>query len=200
MIVLFQGDSVTDSGRDRENTDSLGEGYPALIAKMLDSKAYQVFNRGVSGNRTRDLVERWEKDTLRLQPDILTVLIGINDCWRKYDQNDETPIAYIEKNLRTLLTGTDVALPGVRLILMEPFMLPVLPERKAWRVTLDPIISLVRDLAYEFKVTLVPLDGALHAASIQAGSYEAIAADGIHPTPLGHQTIANAWMDTFKTI
>lgn len=200
-IVLFQGDSVTDTERKYDIPTDLGKGYPPLIAAMLQEAGTgeTVINRGISGNVTLDLVNRWEEDTLALNPDVLTILIGINDCWRKYDNNMETPIEKIEENYRNILDRTKAANPNIQLILMEPFVLPLPDDRKEWRVTLDPIIHLVRSLAKEYGARLVPLDGILNAAGIERG-FETITPDGVHPTPVGHRIIADEWMKVYLSL
>src|SRR5574340_322678 len=91
-VVLFQGDSITDCDRRRDDTDpnalaALGNGYPLLVAgALLDEhpdRALRFYNHGVSGNRVPDLESRWQADTIALQPNVLSILIGVNDLWHK---------------------------------------------------------------------------------------------------------------------
>lgn len=198
--ILFQGDSVTDAGRTNSTTENLGNGYPKLAADMLREAGAQaaVINRGISGNRAIDLVERWERDCIELRPDVVTVLIGINDCWRKYDSNDETPVedyrGRLDWLLKELREKTDA-----RIILMEPFVLPHPADRKEWRVTLDPEIHALRELAGKYQTGFVPLDGIMNQAAVLYGN-EAICGDGVHPTDLGHQVIADAWMREYRRL
>lgn len=198
--ILFQGDSVTDAGRTDRAEENLGYGYPKLAAKLLQKsgESAAVINRGISGNRAIDLVGRWEEDCIALQPDVATILIGINDCWRKYDSNDETPVAdyrsRVEKLLRELREKTKA-----QIILMEPFVLPYPEDRKSWRVTLDPQIHALRELAAAYRTGFVPLDGIMNQAGILHG-YEAVCADGVHPTDLGHRIIADAWMTEYRRL
>lgn len=200
QVVLFQGDSVTDAGRTGGMGD-LGAGYPKLAAELLrqDGSPDTVINRGVSGDRTCNLVARWDADTLALKPDVLTILIGINDCWRKYDSNDETPIAQIEANYRNILDRTKAALPACRIILMEAFVLPWPEDRREWRVTLDPILHQTRLLAREYGARLVPLDGILNAAAVELG-YETVCPDGVHPSDTGHAIIAREWQKVYRSL
>ena len=195
--ILFQGDSVTDAGRTGD-AGPLGAGYPLLIAQRLeaDGTGEAVLNRAISGNRTKDLAARWDADCVALAPDLLSVLIGVNDCWRKYDNDDETPIEQIEANYTDILSRYRAVCPQGKLILMEPFVLPLL-DRPTWRVTLDPIIHLTRRLAVEYGAKLVPLDGLLNAAGVELG-FEAVCSDGVHPTPLGHQIIADFWLKAYR--
>lgn len=195
-IVLFQGDSITDAGRVRDVPTDLGRGYPLMTAAFLASaypeKQLTFLNRGISGNRVKDLQARWEQDCLALQPNWVSIYIGINDCWRRYDRNDPTSVEQFEAGYRELLERTKAAL-GAKLILVEPFVLPVPEDRKQWREDLDPKIAVVRELAREFGVLLIPLDGLFAQASMTAppGYW---APDGVHPSAAGHALIAKAWL------
>ncbi|MDF2651864.1 MAG: family lipase [Paenibacillus sp.] len=195
-IVLFQGDSITDAGRVRENPSDLGKGY-ALMTSALFGSSYpeqQVtfLNRGISGNRVKDLRSRWEQDCIELGPSWVSIYIGINDCWRRYDRNDPTSVEQFEEGYRELLVRTKEEL-GAKLIMIEPFVLPVPEDRKLWREDLDPKINVVRELAREFGALLVPLDGIFSQASMLAPS-SFWAPDGVHPSPAGHALIAKAWL------
>ena len=124
--VLFIGDSVTDCGRSRSaNSKDLGAGYPMFIASfvkaMYPEKDITFINRGISGNRTRDLMKRWKEDCIDLNPDWVSILIGINDTWRRYDSNDPMTVEEFESNYRSLLERTNTE-TNARLILMEPFV------------------------------------------------------------------------------
>lgn len=190
--VLFIGDSITDAGRDRSDHHALGEGYVTRIASRLAVTApgVQVLNRGIGGNRTADLRARWQQDCLDLSPALVSIMIGINDVWRRYDSDDPTPVEAFEENLRAVVES--LAATPARLVLIEPFLLPVRPEMWSWRDDLDPKLAVVRRLALEHADALVALDGPLHAASVTTGP-EAWAADGVHPTDVGHDLIARAW-------
>ena len=161
--VLFQGDSVTDAGRARALPDSLGAGYPLLVASWFSAafpeRGARFLNRGVGGDRVVNLLERWERDCLTLRPDVLSILIGVNETWRAFDAGDPTPATVFERQYREPLERTRAALPATRIALMEPFVLPFPPDREAWRVDLDPKIQAVRRLARDFGCALVPLDG-----------------------------------------
>lgn len=196
-VVLFQGDSVTDVGRGRE-TDDLGQGYPMMIASwfaaMYPARQVTFLNRGTSGDRARDLVQRWREDCLDLSPTWVSILIGINDCWRRFDSNDPTPVKNFEDSYRNILEQTKANL-NARIILCEPFVLPIPEDRKQWREDLDPKIQVVRDLAREFDALLVPLDGIFAQASTYK-SPEFWTPDGVHPSPAGHALIAKEWLET----
>lgn len=195
-LVLFQGDSITDAGRSRENDADMGRGYAMMTAAWFSAlspaKRVRFINRGISGNRAKDLVARWETDALALQPDWISILIGINDTWRRYDRNDPTSAQDYESAYRQVLTQTRERLKA-RLIICEPFLLPVPEDRVKWREDLDPKIDAARRLAREFDALYVALDGVFAAAATRREpSYWA--ADGVHPTPAGHALIAHAWL------
>ncbi|NLL48303.1 MAG: SGNH/GDSL hydrolase family protein, partial [Firmicutes bacterium] len=151
-LVLFQGDSITDAKRDR-SIDSLGTGYVYIAASLFSAlypeKQVRFMNRGISGNRVVDLQDRWEEDCLNLQPDVLSIMIGINDCWRRYDRNLHTTTDSYLQGYRRLLERVRENLSATKLVLLEPFLVPALPEQKEWREDLDPKIQAVRELARE---------------------------------------------------
>ncbi|GHV68777.1 lipase [Spirochaetia bacterium] len=195
--VLFQGDSITDCGRDYQNKDSLGAGYPAKIAGIWENifpeKKLTFINRGISGNRAIDLLGRYETDFKALRPDLVSILIGINDTWRRYDSGDPTTAADFEKNYRTLLENLKRDLPKAIIVIMEPFLLETTPP-KDWREDLDPKIQAVRNLAKEYADVFVPLDGIFTRYAVEGLDEAAMAADGVHPTPTGHGIIALQWL------
>lgn len=197
-VVLFQGDSITDAGRDREDFYSLGGGYPLYVDALYYShnpKAdVQFLNRGIGGNRVRDLRARWQEDCIDLKPDVLSIMIGVNDTWRRYDSDDPTTTEAFETDYRYILEETKRSLPNTQLILIEQYVLPTPEDRKAWREDLDPKLQVTRKLAKEFGAALLPLDGIMAAAGI-ASSPEMWAADGVHPTSRGHALIAEKWLE-----
>ena len=146
-VVLFQGDSITDALRDRSDGASLGFGYAAMAAAWFSAlypeKRVTFLNRGISGNRVKDLIARWEEDCIALKPDWVSILIGINDCWRRFDRNDPTSLEEYKSGYRRLLTEVKEK-TGAGLILCEPFVLPVPKDREEWRVDLDPKIQAVQ--------------------------------------------------------
>lgn len=197
--ILFQGDSVTDCGRDRANLYDLGLGYPRMIAGAMlaayPEANYEFINKGVSGDRVRDIVSRMQEDIIDLKPDFISILIGINDCWRRYDSNDPTSAEAFEADYRKVLTAIKEN-TDAEIMLMEPFVLPSLPDRETWREDLDAKIDAVRRLAREFGTQLLPLDGMLNAAAAQKDP-KYWTEDGVHPSVAGHGFIANAWMEIF---
>ena len=201
-VVLFQGDSITDCGRSRETAEDLGNGYPAKIAAVQEilfpGSGIRFINRGISGNRTGDLLERYEKDFLALKPDLVSILIGINDTWRRYDRNDPTSADVFESRYRTLLENLKRDLPDAKIIIIEPFLLSSIPERAVWREDLDPKIQAVRRLAKEFADFFIPMDGIFIKHIVKGIKETDLAADGVHPTSLGHGIIAAEWLKTLR--
>jgi lysophospholipase L1-like esterase len=197
--VLFIGDSVTEAGRDPMLGEDLGRGYAMQAAAWFTlgqpRAAVRFTNRGLGGNRVRDLCERWEKDCLSLAPDLVTVLIGINDTWRRFDSDDPTSTEEFERDYRDILRQTRVR-TSARLVLIEPFLLPVRAEQYRWRSDLDPRIGVTRRLAAEFGALLVPADGLFAQAAAVGGDPRIWCGDGVHPTPAGHALLARAWLST----
>ena len=208
MNILFQGDSITDCGRDRNDPLSLGDGYVKIINETFADKfpgtSFSILNRGIGGDRVAELTKRWEKDCLALKPDVLTIYIGVNDCWRRYDSNDPISAEDFEKNYRNLIDRTLNALPEIKIIIMEPFILAhrdpdVRAERLHFREDLDPKIHAVRRLSVDYRFPFVPLDGLFAKAASLVGYYP-LTTDGIHPTEEGHKLIAKAWLRAYTHI
>ncbi|ACQ81635.1 lipolytic protein G-D-S-L family [Beutenbergia cavernae DSM 12333] len=193
--VVLTGDSITDAGR-REDARGLGTGYAALVADTLAERhpdaGLRVVNTGISGNRVADLRGRWADDVLAHSPAVVSVFIGINDTWRRYDSDLVTSVASYEEDYRALLETLRDA--GVGILLIEPFLLPVRDDQWAWREDLDPRIQVVRRLAAEFDAGLLAADGLFAETARDRGGPELLAPDGVHPTPEGHALLANAWL------
>lgn len=199
--LLFIGDSVTDSERDKLDGRDMGKGYPLLIAahltRLYPEKRLTVLNRGVNGDRLADLKDRWEEDCLAINPDIVTVLIGINDTLQNQQQQKpllQKDLDEFESNFRFLLKSLHQR-TDARVVLMEPFVLPYPKDRVKWRQDLDPRIQVIRKMAREYQTELVPLDGMLNSSGIRHGFSYYTGDDGIHPTVAGHAIIAQAWLD-----
>ena len=194
---MFTGDSITDCHR--LTTDNpLGYGYPLRVAGVWGvqhpDRQPIWLNSGISGNTTVDLQSRWQADVLDQHPDVVSVLVGINDCGYHFSAGQDAVSAatYHDRYLSLL---TPLADSGAELILIEPFLLPVDDGQRRWRDDLDPKIQVVRDLARRFDAALVAADGMFAGLAAQTGPEDS-AADGVHPTAAGHQALAQSWVTT----
>jgi lysophospholipase L1-like esterase len=184
--VVFAGDSVTDCGR-RTDPSGLGDGYVRELSDELGERRPAIVNAGISGNRAADLAARWSADVLAHDPSLVSILIGINDTWRRYDENDPTTPEDFEASYRSLLDPLSCPV-----VLMEPFLLPVKDGQEEWREDLDPKLEVVRKLAVEYGAILVPTDVELTKQAASAGA-ATLAGDGVHPTAAGHRALADLW-------
>jgi len=198
--ILFQGDSITSAYRKADEINpafQLGNGYAFLIAARLDllhPGRYEFINRGIAGNTVSCLVERWEKDTLALQPDVLSLMIGINDTGRLLRGRLAPELDRYEENLRSLLAACARENPKIRFVLIEPFVLAAGQVTPEWRKNLELRQQTVAALAQEFDAVFVPtqdpLDRALELAPAAYWAY-----DGVHLTHAGFQLLADAWLE-----
>lgn len=198
MLLLFQGDSITDCGRDREQSGNalLGNGYVSLLAGALSAQSrHQLINRGVSGNRITDLHARWEDDALELNPDAVSILIGVNDTWHGKTRGHGVPVDEYGRVYHQLLAVTRRKLPDVQLVLCEPFVLPCGVVTPDWRPEIDERRAVVRQLARDFGACFVPFQTAFDE-TLASYPAEYLAADGVHPTAAGHQLMADCWLST----
>lgn len=198
--VLFQGDSITDAGRSRQDDTVLGRGYAMMAAAWFQSlypeRNVTFINRGISGNRVVDLQQRWDEDCIDLKPSWVSILIGINDTWRKFDRGDETATESYAAGYEHILTRVKEE-TDAKIIICEPFVLPVPDDRKLWRKDLDPKIQVARNLAGQFNAIYIPFDGMFAQVSSQV-SPAYFAKDGVHPTPAGHALMAQAWLKAVR--
>lgn len=195
--ILFQGDSITDGnrGRSADPNHILGHGYCFIIAAKYGSQYPErklVFmNRGISGNTVLDLEKRWQKDTLDLKPDVLSIMIGINDSGKN------VPLEQYEQVYDKLLADTKAANPNIRFVLCEPFFLPKdgHKEGNARDADLKKRQAIVEKLAKKFNAPVVKLQLVFDDACKRAPA-EYWVWDGVHPTYSGHQLMADEWVKT----
>ena len=203
-LVLFQGDSITHGGRGptEDPNHVLGHSYPFLIAAEAAARhperGWRFVNRGVSGDTVTDLATRWQRDALDHRPDVLGILIGVNDVADVMDgKSDDSSGAAFRSAYRSLLERTQQALPSVRLVLGEPFYLPTSPSpalRETWAALVATHAAIVRELADAHGATFVPYQQALDAAATRAPAEHWIW-DGIHPTYAGQHILATTWIE-----
>lgn len=203
--ILFQGDSITDAGRIREHAYNLGQGYPNFVAGRLGLQqpgAYEFINRGISGNRVVDLYARMKCDILNLRPDYMSILIGVNDVWHEKDVNNGVSAPKFKKVYSLLLEELKEALPDMKIMLIEPFVLsgPATESSIDWfRDEVGLRADAVKELATEYQLPLISLQADLDKLSELAPTTHWLE-DGVHPTVYFHQYLADKWIETFKTI
>ncbi len=206
FTFLFQGDSITDGNRTRNNdwNHVMGHGYAYLIASRwgfdFPRKEFRFFNRGVSGNKVPDLAARWQEDTLALKPDLLSILVGINDADALLKGNAEFTTERFEAGYRALLAATRTQLPQTEFVLCEPFVLPVGRVKEKWEAYRDEVAkrrAVVQKIAADNHTVLVPLQSAFDRALSRAPA-EYWIWDGVHPMPAGHELIAREWMEAVR--
>ncbi|MBK8976329.1 MAG: SGNH/GDSL hydrolase family protein [Planctomycetes bacterium] len=206
MTVLFQGDSITDAGRNREVGDAndprgLGRGYASLAAAglLMDAAPRDVFvhNRGVSGNKVFQLAERWDADCLELRPDVVSILIGVNDIWHTKNGNYDGTVAIYERDYDALLTRTRTALPDVKLVVCEPFVLRCGAIDDSWFPEFDEYRAAARRVAAAHGAVFVPFQQMFDDALAQAPA-EHWARDGVHPSMAGAALMAKTWLATVQ--
>ncbi|WP_018614511.1 SGNH/GDSL hydrolase family protein [Segetibacter koreensis] len=202
FTFLFQGDSITDGNRSRNNdwNHVMGNGYQYIIASKLwydfPKKGFHFFNRGISGNKVTDLTARWQQDTLELKPDLLSILIGINDTSAFINGDKNFSAEQYESGYRSLLQQTKQQLPNVQFVLCEPFILPVGKVKEKWDDYLREVEKrqqVVKKLSVEYKTAFVPFQSAFNGALSKAPA-EYWIWDGIHPMPAGHELMAIEWL------
>lgn len=200
--ILFQGDSITDGGRWKGNdwNHILGQGYAFIIASKIGyqfpSRGYVFVNRGVSGNTIQDLTGRWDEDTVAIKPQVISILIGVNDAMKDVEGNAVFSPGYYAKEYRSLLQKTIEHLPGAKLVIGEPFLLPVERLKDKWNRCLEALLprqQIARQLAVEFDAAFVPYQE-LFTASAKKTANETWLWDGVHPMPAGHELMAAAWI------
>ena len=201
MRILFQGDSITDCGRDRADMHNLGDGYPKyaaeLIKKAHPETDFEFINLGISGNQTKDLVERLQSDFIDIQPDLVSIHIGVNDTWHRAAERNWLGNDVFEAQYRKVLTEIKEK-TNAKILIIEQFLLPV-EDKLHFREDLNGKIDITRKLAREFADFFIPLDGLMAQAAVDKGA-DHWSADGVHPNENGAEFIAAYYADAFEKI
>ena len=205
MKILFYGDSITDMGRSRDfdgNAFGYGVGYPQYVAGTLIGEApekYTIVNRGISGNRIVDLYARIKADVWNHEPDVLSILIGINDIWHELGSKNGVDIVRFEKVYRMLLEDTKARLPELKIMLCEPFVLEgsATRERFAEFLQVKEYAKVVKNLAEEYGCVFVALQEKFDEVAKKHGAAYYLY-DGVHPDAAGAKLIADAWLEAFR--
>lgn len=207
MRILFFGDSITDADRPRDVTEpdtKLGSGYVAYAASKLyerDLVKYEIYNKGINGNRIVDLYARIKRECWNLKPDVLSILIGVNDIWHELAYGNGVEIERFEKIYRMLLEDTKKALPNTKIIICEPFVL----KGTATEENLDKFLEIkeyakvIKALAEEFGASYVPLQARFDEMGAKYGN-STLLRDGVHPTLRGAVVLANEWLKVFDKV
>lgn len=210
-VILFQGDSITDCGRDKEKNLHNGRGYAQLVQAQLTYEepfVYTCYNRGVSGNRVVDLYARIKNDMINLKPDYMSILIGINDVWHEYTRQNGVDTEKFEMVYGLIIEELKKEIPDLKLMLLEPFVLPGSatenteehPTRwEYFRSECDKRRAAVRRLAEKYNLVFVPLQELFDEVNKNAPAGYWLK-DGVHPTPAGHELIKRQWLEGFDKL
>jgi len=212
--ILFQGDSITDVGRNRENPaagNGMGCGYPLLLKSRLyfdHPGEYECVNLGISGNRIVDIYARMKRDIVNIAPDVMSLLIGVNDVWHELGESPNGVDAEkFERVYDWLLKELAEALPGMKLIILEPFVLPGTATQtegseERWQAFHREVplrAQAAKRIAEKYGAAFVPLQNVLDEACKKAPPAYWLR-DGVHPTEAGHELIAREWMKAFERL
>jgi lysophospholipase L1-like esterase len=207
MTILFQGDSITDAGRQNRQQPnsneqaSMGNGYASIAAAALLTSRPElnlsIYNRGISGNKVHQLAARWQKECLDYQPDVLSILIGVNDIWHGLNGRYDGTVQTYEDDYRSLIQRTRKALPRVRLVICEPFVLRCGAVNDKWFPEFDRYRESARTVASESGAVFVPFQSMFDRA-IEFAPPAHWAADGVHPTPHGAALMADFWLQAVR--
>ena len=209
--ILFQGDSITDCGRIREQYYDMGAGYAFMVKATLgleNPNDYEYINRGIGGNRIVDVYARIKNDFINIKPDYASILVGVNDTWHEIGSNDGTDSKKFEKLYCMLLDEVLEACPNIKLILMSPYVLPGYatcnieekPNRlEQFQKDVAEKAEVVKKIAEKYNLPLIELQPAFDEACKKAPAAH-WAYDGVHPTPCGHEIIKRLWLETFEKI
>lgn len=203
MRILFQGDSITDCGRSYNDNSNLGRGYPHLVESelgYLEPAKYEFFNRGISGNRVVDLYARIKRDIINLKPDIMSILIGVNDVWHELgDSPNGVDADKFFKIYCMLIEEVKAALPDIKIMILEPFVLKACSTEENWdffNTETKKRAEMAKKVAKKYSLTFIPLqEGFDKLATLAENSYWI--GDGVHPTPKGHAYIKSQWLEAF---
>jgi lysophospholipase L1-like esterase len=208
LTILFQGDSITDAGRDRahyypNDTAGMGRGYVFQIVTQLlgahPDRSWEYYNRGISGNKVYQLADRWEDDCLQLKPDVLSILIGVNDFWHTLNNYDGTVEVY-EADFRRLLDRTLDQYPDLKLVIGEPFAVKggrAIDDR--WFPEFPKYQEAARKIANDYKTAFIPYQQIFDEA-LELAPVDYWCPDGVHPSMAGGYLMKEAWIKTFEEL
>ena len=209
--ILFQGDSITDARRDREDFSNLGIGYPTLVKAELGFENPEVFdfqNRGISGNRIVDVYARIKSDIINLSPDYMSILIGVNDVWHEINYRNGVDAEKFKKIYCMMLDEIYQVLPDIKILILEPFVLEGsatcntegMPDKwNCFDTEVKKRAQMARCVAQKYDITFIALQDKFDSASEKTENSYWLA-DGVHPTAMGHELIKREWIEHFEKI
>ena len=202
MKILFQGDSITDAGRDKRNYHDLGQGYPKYAAEHIQSAHpdvdFEFINFGISGNRTGQLFDRLYTDAIAFQPDVISILIGVNDIYHRHAHHILTTDAQIALNYRCILERIKRE-TNAKIVMLAPFVLDA-PNKEYLRADVKTLIPIVRELAHEFADVYIPLDEHFAGALSEQPEPLYYSDDGIHPNDNGRTFICIIYAEAVEPL
>ena len=202
MKILFQGDSITDAGRDKRNYHDLGQGYPKYAAEYIKAANpdvdFEFINFGISGNRTSQLFDRLYTDAIAFQPDIISILIGVNDIWHRHSHKILTTDEQFALNYRCILKRLKNE-TNAKIVMLAPFALDA-EDKDYIHKDLETILPIVRDLAKEFADVYIPLDEKFAEALPTQPQPLYYSADGVHPNDNGREFIGKLYAEAVEPI
>ena len=203
MKILFQGDSITDAGRDKRNYHNMGWGYPKyaseLIAKAHPELDIEFINFGIGGNRTSQLFDRLYTDAIAFQPDVISILIGINDIWHRYGgEKIATTDAQLELNYRSILERLKKE-TNAKILILSPYLLDC-DDKENMREDLKTVLPIVRKLADEYADAYVGLDKLFDEALKTQPAPRYYSGDGVHPNENGAKFIAEHYAKAIESL
>ena len=201
--ILFQGDSITDAGRNREAEGDMGKGYPILVKAELafeNPGEYTFINKGISGNRVVDVYARIKNDIINLKPDIMSILIGVNDVWHEVAFTNGVDADKYMKIYSMLIEEVKAALPDIKIMILEPFVLKGTATTDAWEIFEKEVAKRAekaKEISEKYNLPFIPLQKKFDELTKKAPS-DYWLGDGVHPTPAGHELIKREWIKAFN--
>ena len=205
MRILFQGDSITDAGRGNDSELNLGAGYPLLVTAGLGFESpgkYEFLNRGISGNRVVDVYARIKNDIINLKPDVMSILIGVNDVWHEISRENDVCADKYFKIYDMLIDEVKSALPDIKIMILEPFVLKGSATEENWEAFDSEVrkrASMAKKIAEKYNLTYISLQSGFDKLSKNVETAYWLR-DGVHPTAMGHEYIKQEWIKAFKTL
>ena len=206
MNILFQGDSITDCGRDWNDDNQLGRGYAYLVSTYLGLKEpgkYTFVNKGISGNRVVDLYARIKRDIINYKPDVMSILIGVNDVWHELgDSPNGVDADKFFKIYSMLIEEVKDALPSIKIMIMEPFVLEACSTTEHcefFKTEVKKRAEMAKRIAEKYSLPFIELQNGFDELS-KAAPNSYWLGDGVHPTPAGHEFVKNEWLKAFNNL